>query len=444
LAGLKNDYQREIIIKQQENDLDAGDINEIPSGTVEGLKKGIEKYQTDILDSNLLKQLAIGEGLSRIQIVKFSPDGKIFATGSADAKSLRVYDSISNNLKWSTEIFKKEVKQVEFFENGKKLMAFSNDFSLRTFDSETGKELQKLEELNDVANFDVPNNGNSVVLRFGSKVSLISWPKGGTLATIKNYDQSYGKVKFSNSGNLLAIGDTSKKLVLANGSTLGIIKELIDDKYNPVFNLLFSSDDKLLVRAGENDIKIYNIERDIWTNFIFNCENIKLVTLKFMRNDQILCTCSTTGEIRIWDVPNFKQIETIELAMKDDRRSLDINNEMTKLLISDNNNLILIDPKTKNRIKEFNPKKPMKKVMFCHEGAKIVSFTDDTVYVNDSLTGLEINKFEFGKEDPAKTIIDVDTNLLEDTFYVAYSECGLRGYVSGAKRFDVITEKQVS
>src|SRR5262249_5314620 len=83
----------------------------------------------------------------RVQCVAYSPDGKRIASGDFDHDVIRVWDAETMRELAVLRGHTRDVNSVVFSGDGRRILSGSGDKTMRWWDAETGKELQR---------FDVP------------------------------------------------------------------------------------------------------------------------------------------------------------------------------------------------------------------------------------------------------------------------------------------------
>ena len=191
---------------------------------------------------------------SSIQSQWFSPDGKKLLS-YVDYKQAKVVDVET----------KKDILFLDFDKtfsmtyspDGKYIALGSAKLFAKVFNSETGKEIHKFEDDENVqcdgCNMQIAiSNSNKYLLTGTKKTGLILWDieKGTKLKTFKNCTESPDYIKFSPSDKyILAITDQS---ILIFDTTTGSQVIEIKTEHLDTFEPYFSADDKYIITPNKN------------------------------------------------------------------------------------------------------------------------------------------------------------------------------------------------
>jgi WD40 repeat protein len=215
-----------------------------------------------------------------LRVVRFSPDGKLLATGSHDG-TIKFWDTSSWHLIRSLKISSKAVYSLAFSPDRKLLASASQYDPIIIWEPLTGRKIRS--------------------------VSPIS-----TQHTVLS-------VAFSPDGKILAAGNDVGNIMLWNTSTWRLEYTLNHTLYandtaafSPIWELSFSPDGQLLSSAGgDGQSRVWDIKTR--TPLAYG-RNKRSVSVVFSPNNKFLAVASDDGPIIIWDVKTGQKLPA-ELAL---------------------------------------------------------------------------------------------------------------------------------
>jgi WD40 repeat protein len=386
--------------------------------------------------------------------VRFSPDGKKFASTGSDQRALRIYDAQKHLLLWDYTKFKDQVTSCQFFGEGKYLIAASLDKTVRSFDVQTGQEIKVVElSFKPITSVSINKVGSLVAIGCNDgQVSLLNWPSGGVKKTFSGkHNSAIRELTFNNQGTYLATAGDSKKIVIFD-----VVSEIVYERSlnntekvyheSEIYSLAFSFDDKYLASGDTSGkIKIFDVIKDESTEFNPG-EKLSGVVydLKFSKNSKLLVCCSSDYTIKLWDIAGLagkgELLKTIEKEFEEGVISIDFNHDDSRVVACSSSHLKLFDLKAKEPLVSYYNKgfkMDAKKSLFSYDGSKLISLSQNENIVKriDSKTGDDISVIPAGnmkaadgkdlvenENTIARYFIDISVNPAnsDDIFAVSY------------------------
>jgi len=214
-----------------------------PNGSL--LASGGDRRKIPIWDVVTGKEILCCNGHDKsVQIVLFSPKGELLASGGGDG-NVSTWDPSTGEQVWSRKVHMDFVRDLSFDPTGKWLASISDDGKLVIWETRTGeKHLEKNLNLKDAFS-----------------------------------------VSFSPDGNLLAIGAIDGTLIIWDTLTDTEVKRW--HAYKETYFVTFSSDSKLLISTGVDDI----------IDGTYGVDNFSGLPSS---------TPSSKGSIKIWEIANWQ------------------------------------------------------------------------------------------------------------------------------------------
>ena len=244
---------------------------------------------------------------SVVGCLAFSPDGRTFASGSADGtiilngpivqldKSIGVQKTLTGHTDY--------VWSVVFSPDGKTLVSDSWDGTTRLWDAITGEEkwiLTKDSVRASMLSF-TPDGGTMVSVSWEEKIRLWDSITGKHQKTFALHpDCSTMGAAFSPDGKTVAIGSENGTIYLHDLNT-GELKMALTGHKEYVENLAFSPDGKTLASgSGDGTIRFWDIHTGEY-RLIFTGHTLDTIGVAFSPDGKTLASSIDDGTIRFWD-----------------------------------------------------------------------------------------------------------------------------------------------
>ncbi|WP_413160381.1 NB-ARC domain-containing protein [Capilliphycus salinus ALCB114379] len=239
---------------------------------------------------------------SRVQSLEFSEDGKMIASGSND-KTLRLWDV---NTGKCLQVFKGHLRRILgiCFELKRGLViSCSEDETVRIWEIATGKCVQILEtQVNWMSSMALSPDGKILVTASdGNAVKFWNLETGKCTKTLVGYQERVWAVAFSPDGKRLATGNNDHTIKIWNVATGECIKTLQEHRHL-VWWVGFSPDGQTLVSVSQDQsIKFWQVASgqclktlDAYSNWVS--------FVAFSPDGKILVSCSEDRLVRLWNL----------------------------------------------------------------------------------------------------------------------------------------------
>jgi WD40 repeat protein len=231
-----------------------------------------------------------------VRAAKFSPDGKLLASGSYD-NTIRLWNILTGEVR----ILKGHegiVSSVGFSPDGTSLASVSGDNTMRLWDIRTGKVLifKGYEGASDIA---FSPDGTMLACTSWDKTVRLCDIRTGETKKIKGHLDRAWAVAFSPDGTMLASASYDKTIRLWNLLT-GEVRILIGHE-GIVSDVAFSPDGTLLASASDDKtVRLWNVRTE--KHMLFKGHKEKIWAVAFSPDSSLLASASNDKTVRLWDV----------------------------------------------------------------------------------------------------------------------------------------------
>jgi len=257
---------------------------------------------------------------SEVSSIAFSPDGKKLAIGYSDG-NIEIWDTISAKLKQLTG-HTNRVNSVVFSSDGKMLVSGSGNFmfkgkesdnSVRVWNIVTGTELKLFEGHTDEVSLVAYSPDGKTLVSFSWDGSVRSWNLTSSNTKpnwIEKIDFGISSMVYSPDGQMLALGFTNGSVQIWNAATGNKLK-WFDGHIKEISSIVYNPDGKTLVSVSlDKSVRVWNIATGLEIKRVRHREYVKDIrSLVYNFKHDTLLSCSLDGNIRIWDATTGTELK---------------------------------------------------------------------------------------------------------------------------------------
>ncbi|MDZ8050387.1 MAG: NB-ARC domain-containing protein [Aulosira sp. ZfuCHP01] len=273
--------------------------------------KDVSLHQVNLSHTDL-KNSAFNEALVKILAVKFSPDGKLLATGDVNGR-VNLWKMQNGQQLRSFEGHTGWVWQAHFSPDGKTLASCCENGIIKLWDIKKGRCLHTVQDdtIRGWLSSFSPDGSLLACGRTDQTIKLWDTRSGECVKTLQRQENTIGPVAFSPNGQILASGSEDATVKLWDVST-GECLHTLQGHTQAVWSVSFSPDGKILASGSEDKtIKLWDVSSGkCWQTL--QGPHIELVwSIAFSPDSQILAIAGEATAIGLWDINTGKCIKTL-------------------------------------------------------------------------------------------------------------------------------------
>ncbi|KAH0701238.1 hypothetical protein KY284_015453 [Solanum tuberosum] len=251
-----------------------------------------------------------------ISSVKFSDDGKILATSSAD-KTARTWDVSDGSLLHEFLGHEQGISDVAFSSDGRHLVTASDDKTVRLWDVSTGSHIKTLTGHTNYVfcvNFN-PQANMLVSGSFDETVRLWDVKTGKCLKVLPAHSDPVTAVNFNRDGSLIVSSSYDGLCRIWDASTGHCMKTIIDDENPPVSFVKFSPNGKfILVGTLDNSLRLWNFSTGkVLKTYTDHVNSKYCISSTFsITNGKYIVSGSEDNCVYLWELQSRKIVQKLE------------------------------------------------------------------------------------------------------------------------------------
>ncbi|NUM33361.1 MAG: protein kinase [Candidatus Brocadiae bacterium] len=242
--------------------------------------------------------------------VRFSPDGRMVASGFAIEKgqSLYVWDWESRKEKKMEQTPSHFIKHIDFSPDGKILAAGSQKGYIYLWDMESGKIVQETSAHKDDVTALAFHPSGKFLASLGADYLLKIWsiPECRLMKTLCGPKDMLQSFCFNPDGKTLLTSSYKGTMAIWDTKNYTLLHKLHGDKYY-ITTMTYSPDGKMLASAfSDVTIKIWDMESMKITSVLKGYKEV-ICSLAFSPNGKFLIASGGDYLIKVWEMPSGKE-----------------------------------------------------------------------------------------------------------------------------------------
>jgi WD40 repeat protein len=255
-------------------------------------------------------------GLTRVDSVTFSPDGKTLAS-DADNNTIKLWNVETGQEVKTLTSHTSDISAVAFSPDGKILASsYENDETVKLWNIAKGQELRTLTgNIGNVNSVAFSPDGKILASGDSDEIKLWNVETGQELRTLKvEYAGNIISLAFSPDGKTLAsIYEDDGRILLWNVESGQKLKPLAGHGLSGVYSIAFSPDGKTLASGDSDEIKLWNVETGQELRTLKAKAIASVGSLAFSPDGKTLASGDYEGMMLLWSVESGQQIRSLNI-----------------------------------------------------------------------------------------------------------------------------------
>lgn len=245
-----------------------------------------------------------------ISSIAISHDSKILASASSD-KTIKLWDIVNFKIIRTLKGHSEAVLSIAFSPDDKKLASGSMDKTVRIWSINDGTELFTfLGHEGPIWSVAFSNNIRTLIASGSADKTIRLWNirKGSRRSILRGHTDAVRCVVFNPDDTVLASSSSDRTIRIWNKAS-GKEKYTLTGHQDSVWSVIFSpAGDKLASSSEDNTIRLWDISKDKKNKDIYNEEQIikvhkcPIYSLAFSKDGKNLVSASEDKTIRLWDI----------------------------------------------------------------------------------------------------------------------------------------------